>query len=58
MLLCRAGVSMGLNTDDPAAMFDNGTLATCEEIVQSEQGFKPTDILDAYAAARRAAFVQ
>jgi adenosine deaminase len=55
-ILHRAGVQMGLNTDDPASMFDNGTLATCEEIVQSEQGFTQSDVLAAYASARAAAF--
>jgi adenosine deaminase len=55
-ILHRAGVNMGLNTDDPASMFDNGTLLTCEEIVQSQQGFSAADLRAAYAAARQAAF--
>eukprot|EP00040_Diaphanoeca_grandis_P000101 m.272394 g.272394 ORF g.272394 m.272394 type:complete len:368 (-) comp101056_c0_seq1:59-1162(-) len=55
-VLHKAGVSLGLNTDDPASMFDNGTLATCEAIVQSELGFTHDDVVEAYTAARAAAF--
>ena len=47
---------MGINTDDPSAIFDNGTLVTCEKILQDQINWSETDVLSAYKNAAKAAF--
>jgi len=38
------GLSVGLNTDDPASPFENTTLAEVERLARQELGFAPEDV--------------
>ena len=52
----RAGLSFGLNEDDPAPQFANCSMASAEALVRDELGLTDDDIAAAYASARAAAF--
>ena len=50
------GLNFGLNTDDPAAYFQNVTLSQVDALVTTRLGFTPLDLSRAYYNARAAAF--
>ena len=50
------GLNFGLNTDDPAAYFQNVTLSQVDALVTTRLGFTPLDLSRAYGNARAAAF--
>ena len=51
----RAGLSLSINTDDPAEAFANTSLADVEAVAR-QSGFSDADIAGAYDAACAAAF--